>query len=226
MKTLETIQKARLGGMFRWKEIDREAALARPDLLDLVREACLIESYFAIYTSKMMALFWYDVTATSILSIEAYEAFIHYAGLRRYLDEVGYRPVTDEEIRDLREKALDEVSTDELRELVNFMATEHFAAMFFRDVGEATEDPVLKSIMRRFGPEEEVHSQFAADLIADRIKDNEEMKEQVIEHARHFRHIGAYALPKVSNVKDDNVTAIVEFDRAIEALVGRSLSEL
>ena len=226
MKTLENIQRARLGAMFRWKDIDREAALARPDLLDLVREACLVESYFAIYTAKMMSLFWYDVAATSILSIEAYEAFIHYAALRRYLDEVDYRPVSDEEIRDLRGKALDAVSNDEIRELVNFMATEHFAAMFFRDVGEATDDPVLKTIMKRFGPEEEIHSQFAADLIAERIEDNEEVKESVIEHARHFRHIGAYALPKVSNVKDDNVAAIVEFDRAIEAIVGRSVGKV
>jgi hypothetical protein len=226
MTTLDTIQKARLGGLFRWRDIDRGAAMARPDLLDLVREACLIESYFAVYCAKMMKLFWYDVSATSIFSIEAYEAFIHYAALRRYLDEVGYRPVEDREIRDLREKALNEVSDDELKELVNFMATEHFAAMFFRDIGAATDEPVLRSIMERFGPEEQVHSQFAADLLAARIKDDERVKDKVVAHARHFRHIGAYALPRVSNVKEDNVSSIVEFDRAIESLVGKRLGEV
>jgi hypothetical protein len=226
MTTLEGIRDAKLNALFDWKRIDRKAALAKTELLDLVREACLIESYFAVYCARMMNLFWYDVAATSIFSIETYEAFFHYAALRRYLDEVDYRPVTDDEIRELREKARDEVSQDELRELVNFMATEHFAAMFFRDIATATDEPVLRSIMKRFGPEERVHSQFAADLIAQRIEGDEAQRERVVEYARNFRHIGAYALPRVSNVKEDNVASILEFDRAIETLVGRRLGAI
>ena len=38
-----------------------------------------------------------------------------------------------------------EVSDNELGELVNFMATEHFAAEFFRDLERETRDPVLSN---------------------------------------------------------------------------------
>ena len=141
MTTLESIQAQRLDGLADWHTLDREAALANPRLLDLVREACLIESYFAIYTSRMLQLLWYDVAATSTLSIEAFEAYVHFATLRRYLDEVGYRPITDAEVVELRERGMHEVSGDELGELVNFMATEHFAAEFFRDLERETKGP-------------------------------------------------------------------------------------
>ena len=98
MTTLDAIQAKRLDALVDWHTLDREAALANPRLLDLVREACLIESYFAVYTSRMLQLFWYDVAVTSTLSIEAFEAYVHFATLRRYLDEVGYRPITDAEV--------------------------------------------------------------------------------------------------------------------------------
>lgn len=224
MTVLSAIQHERLSRLFPWDRLDREAALARPDLLDLVREACLIESYFAVYTARMMRLLWYDVAATSILSIEAFEAYIHFATLRRYLDEVGYRPVSDDEIRELREKDLDGTADNELEELVNFMITEHFAANFFRDLADETREPVLQAIMARFAPEEDLHAGLAGDLIRARIKDREDLADEVIRYARSFRHIGTYVLPGVSNVSDNNIEAILDLDRKIEALVGKRLA--
>lgn len=225
MKTLNEAQKTR-SNVVKWADLDRERALAHPDLLDLVREACLIESYFAVYMGKMMRLFWYDVAATSTFSIEAYEANIHFITLRRYLAAVGYKPVTDEEIVALRAKDRDEELTDELRELVNFMATEHFAAAFFSDLGAATDEPALKSIMARFAPEEVFHSRLAGDLIATRVEDDPAKKDQVLRYARYFTHVGAYVLPSVSNVKYDNVNAIRALDRQVETIVGKRMSEL
>lgn len=225
MTNLDLIQYERLNKLFPWERLDREAALARPDLLDLVREACLIESYFAVYTARMMRLLWYDISATSILSIEAFEAYVHFATLRRYLDEVGYRPVSDEEIRRLREKNLDEEVGDELQELVNFMVTEHFAAHFFRDLANECDEPVLQAIMQRFSPEEELHAALAGDLIRARVDGRDDLVDEVIRAARSFRHIGSYVLPGVSNVKNDNVDAILALDRKIEALLGIRLAQ-
>lgn len=229
MTTLETLQNERLSRLAPWAQLDREAALARPDLLDLVREACLIESYFAVYTARMMALFWYDVAATSIFSIEAFEAYVHFATLRRYLDEVGYRPVTDAEILALREKdrsAAHQDEPDELEELINFMATEHFAAAYFRDLGEATDEPLLKAIMKRFAAEEDVHSDLAATLIRARVAGDEALRARTWALTRQFRHVGAYVLPRVSNVKQDNLAAILALDRKMEAVIGRRLTDL
>src|SRR5947199_9444325 len=117
---LAAVEKRIFDRRFPWHEIDRTKALENIPVLDRVREACLIESYFALYTGKMLALFWYDVDATSIFTIEAFEAYTHYYGLLRYLIEVGYRPITAEEITALREKDLHNTYTDEIRELVNF----------------------------------------------------------------------------------------------------------
>ena len=225
MTTLASLQHERLSRLFPWERLDRDKALARPDLLNLVREACLIESYFAVYTARMMRLLWYDVTATSILSIEAFEAYVHFATLRRYLEEVGYRPVSDDEIRQLREKDLDETADDELQELVNFMVTEHFAAHFFRDLANETDEPVLKAIMERFSPEEDLHADLAGELIRARVAGRDDLAEKVVRGARSFRHIGMYVLPGVSNVRSDVVDAILALDRKIEALVGRSMIE-
>lgn len=225
MTTLAAMQRERLDRLFPWEMLDREAALAQPDLLDLVREACLIESYFAVYTAKMMQLFWYDVEATSTFSVEAFEAFVHFAALRRYLDEVGYRPVTDDEVRALRARDREAPLEDELTELVNFMATEHFAAYFFRDLKEATREPVLRRILERFGPEETVHAQLAADLIQARIAGRPDLQERVLHLVREFRHVGAYVLPRVSNVNQDNLEALLDLDRKVADLLGRRLSE-
>ena len=226
MDTLRAVEGRIFDARFPWAEIDKQRALQDPGVLDLVREACLIESYFATYTAKMMALFWSDVDATAIFSIEAFEAYSHYYILRRYLDIVGYRPVRDDEIVALREQDRDQSYDDEVRELVNFMMTEHFAAQFFQDLADRAAEPVLRAILRRLGREEVTHAQFAAELLEKRIAKDPGIRERILHHARDFRHIGAYVLPGVSNAKDDNLGTILAVDRRIEQLTGRRLSDV
>ncbi len=225
METLRAVQGRIFDSRFPWDEIDRQQALQEPDVLDLVREACLIESYFATYTAKMMGLFWYDVEATSVFSIEAFEAYSHYYILRRYLDVVGYRTVRDDEIVALRERDRYESYDDEIRELVNFMMTEHVAAHFFDDLADRTREPVLQGILRRLGREEVTHAQFGAELLERRIARDPAVKECILLHARDFRHIGAYVLPEVSNAKVDNIGTILGLDQMIEQLTGRHLRD-
>jgi hypothetical protein len=222
---LAAVEKRIFDRRFPWHEIDRTKALENIPVLDRVREACLIESYFAIYTGKMLALFWYDVDATSTFAIEAFEAYTHYYGLRRYLQEVGYRPVTDEEIAALREKDLDKVYTDEIRELVNFAMTEHFAGHFFADLAETTTEPVLKSMLRDFSAQEVTHSELALQLLEKRLSTGPGVRARILEHARDYTHIGAYVMPAVSSVKEDNLQAILAFNRRLEQLLGQSLSD-
>ena len=78
-----------------------------------------------------MQLFWDDVKATSMYTIEAFEAYTHYYTLKRYLDTVDYRPITDKDIVALREKDRQKTYDNETRELVKPVATEHFASQFF-----------------------------------------------------------------------------------------------
>jgi len=224
--SLQEVEGKILDSRCDWDAIDPEVAKQDTELLDLLREACLIESYFAVYTGKMMELFWDDVDATSVISIEAFEAFTHYRILKRYLDIVDYRPVTEEEVVSLRAEEKDDAVEDPIEELVNFMITEHFAAYFFSDLAERTDEPVLAGMLPRLANEEVSHSQFGYDLLKKRIDKDTELKERVAKLAKDFEHVGMYALSEVSNVKEDNIEAIQELDDMVKQLTGYNLSDI
>jgi hypothetical protein len=222
---LQKVQRKLFEQKLDWSRIDRQTALARPDLLDLLREACLVESYLPVYTGKMMSLFWDDLDATTIFTIESIEAYEHYYVLRRYLATVGYKPVADKEVIALRDRERREVYTDKIRELVNFMGTEHFAAQFFTDMSKLMKEPVIRTILPEFAAEEVIHSQFAFDLLQARVMRDPSAQNAVIEHARNFKHIGAYVRPYVPPAKEDNIRSIRAFNEKFEKLLGQPLSD-
>lgn len=209
-----------------WDAIDVKKAHESPEILELLREACLVESVLPAYIAKMMELFWDDLNASTIFTVEGFEAYTHYYTLRRYLDAVGYKPITDEEVIELRRKERDSVYDNPARELVNFMATEHFAAAFFRDVEQYIKEPVLKSMMPRFTDEEVRHSQFAYDLIEEMLAKDPSKRPAVIEAVKNMQHIGSYFLPKIHPVTKDNMAVLVSFNHRIEKLLGESLSDV
>jgi propanediol dehydratase large subunit len=225
VKTLHTVHRKLFDHKLEWSRIDTEKARARPEQLELLREACLVESYLPVYTGKMMGLFWDDLDATTIFTIESMEAYGHYYVLRRYLETVGYKPVSDEEVVELRERERDVVYDDQVRELVNFMGTEHFAAQFFTDMSQLMNEPVLAKVLPEFAAEEVVHSQFAFDLLQARVQTDPKVKDQILEHARNFKHVGAYVRPYVPPAKEDNVRSIRAFNEKFERLLGQPLSD-
>lgn len=225
MRTLAAVQAKMFEHRIDWAAIDRRKALRTPRVLHLLREACLVESYLPVYTAKMMALFWDDLDATTIFTIEAIEAYAHYYILRRYLDTVGRRPIRDAEVLALRRKERRARYRDDIRELVNFMGTEHFAARFFRDLARLTDEPVLRRLLPDFAAEETIHSQFALDLLEARVRARPARKRDVIRHALAFKHVGAYVMPSVSPATADNLDAIQQFNQRFEPLLGRPLSD-
>ncbi len=210
---------------FEWQNIDKNKALEGKRVLDLVREACLIEAYFGIYVANMISLLKEDLEATSMFTIEGFEAYSHYYILRKYLDIVDYRPIKDEEIIALRKKDKDVKYDDEIKELVNFMATEHFAANFFNDLSDLAEEPVLKKILSSLSKEEVTHSRFAFELLHKRVNKKPEIRDKILAYAKKFQHVGAYVLPTISNVKDDNIQIIQSFNNILKNLVGESISD-
>jgi rubrerythrin len=224
MSTLDNVRSRIFDKRFEWSRIDPVKALSNTAALDLLREACLIESYLPVYTGKMTELFWDDLEATEVYTIEAFEAYTHYYSIRRYLDTVGYRPISDAEIVELRSRERATRYTDQIRELVNFMATEQFAAGFFADLIDAVEEPVLQAMLARFAEEEVRHSQFAWDLLQKRVEQDPGIADRIVEMASQVQHVGSYILPHVSPAKDDNVKTLIEFSRRIESLTSRSLT--
>src|SRR3989344_7756643 len=107
MATLKEVESRIFDKKFEWNNIDKNIALGNERVLDLVREACLIEAYFGVYVANMINLLKDDLEATSMFTIEGFEAYSHYYTLRRYLDIINYKPIKDEEIIALREKDKD-----------------------------------------------------------------------------------------------------------------------
>ena len=225
MDSLRTFNERHVGAAIDWRATDRELALRTPRVLECLREACLIESYLPVFTSRMCELFWDDVDATSVFTIEAFEAYGHYTVLRRYLDVVGHATVSDADVVRVRARDREHVYADKTGELVNFMATEHFAAAFFADLASMTEEPVARSFLPRLAGEEVRHAQFAFDLLKVRIDQKPGLKDVVLDQAMHFTHVGAYVLPRVTPASDDNLEAIARFNEMVGRLVGRRMSD-
>src|SRR5947208_11492074 len=61
-----------------WNAIDPKIALSQTILLDQVRDSALIESYFPIYTTRLMRALWDQIDATSVFSIQLYESYKHF----------------------------------------------------------------------------------------------------------------------------------------------------
>ncbi|MEM3074346.1 MAG: hypothetical protein QW727_00155 [Candidatus Pacearchaeota archaeon] len=225
MDALREVEGRIFDKKFEWESIDKAQALENKRVLDLIREACLIEAYFGIYVANMISLLKEDLEATSMFTIEGFEAYSHYYILRKYLDIINYKPIKDEEILAIREKDKDVKYDDEIKELVNFMATEHFAANFFKDLSDLAPEPILKKILATLSKDEVMHSRFAFDLLRKRLNKNPEIKDKILSDAKKFQHIGAYVLPTVSNAKEDNIKIIQSFNNILKDLVGESISD-
>ena len=124
-----------------WANIDAALARTEPAMLDQVRDSALIESYFPVYTTRLIRAFWDQVDVTSVFSIQLYESYKHFYVLNRYLELVDYRPVSDEEIVASRRSALDTTIEDGLAELARYMISEHFAAYFFLRLSRQAPSP-------------------------------------------------------------------------------------
>ena len=208
-----------------WGAIDTARALAQPELLDQVRDSALIESYFPVYTTRLIRALWDDIDATSVFSIQLYESYKHFYVLNRYLAVIGYRPIDDEELRDVRRRNLDTVVGDADAELARYMVSEHFAAYFFLRLSRQSQEPVLSGIASFIAKDEFRHTQFAFDLLAARIEADPRRREGVLRSASLFRHVGADVVASVPVSEKNDLPAILTLNRRIRRLCGVSLSE-
>ena len=206
-----------------WRNIDRDRAYARPEILVALRDAALIESYHPVNLSRLLKVMWDDVDACVVFSLELYEGFKHFHALRCYLEAIEYEPaITDEELVEIRRAQADvEVTQDEIIErLVEFMLSEHLAHYFFRRLGEQAEDQVLADMLSMIAADEVRHAQSASDLIAARIAADPAVVPRVLDAAIHFRHFGEQAIGTVPVAQPGDAVAIQTFARRIERLCG------
>jgi hypothetical protein len=208
-----------------WAEIDPVAALAQPELLDQIRDSALIESYFPVYTTRLMRALWDDLEATAVFSIQLYESYKHFYVLNRYLDLVGYRPIEEAELIEIRRRNLDGAVENADTELTRYMLSEHFAAYFFLRLSRQAKEPVLARIAGFIAKDEFRHTQFAFDLLAARLAKDGECKERILRAAAGFRHVGADVVATVPVSEKNDLPAILTLNRRMRRLCGVSLAD-
>lgn len=207
-----------------WDAIDPALARTQPEILDRVRDSALIESFFPIFTPRALDLLWDNVTATAIFSVQLYESYRHFHVFAQYLDAVGYRPVSDEEIVAVRRRNVDLHFDHPARLLTRYLMSEHFAAHhFFKDSRRAAE-PVLRHILQLVAKDEVRHCQFGCELLDDHLSRHPEHMDAVLDEAAHFRHLGELVVPEMPVAEKNDFAAILAVQRKIERLTGRRLS--
>ena len=206
-----------------WDAIEPRLALSQPDLLDRVRDSALIESFFPIFTPRALDLLWDNVAATAIYSIQLYESYKHFHVFAQYLEAVGYRPIADAELVDLRRRNLGLKYDQPARLLTRYMMSEHFAAHHFFKDSRAAAEPVLRHILQLVAKDEVRHCQFAYDLLGDHLQHHPEQIDEVIDEAAHFKHIGEMVLPQVPVAHKNDFAAILAINRKIQRLTGQPI---
>ena len=207
-----------------WHAVDRDRAIAQPDILLALRDAARIESFHPVNLARFLRALWDDVDGCAAVGLEMYEGFKHFHALRMYLDIVRFEPaITDEELIDLRRTAIDrDFAPDEVVEhLVEFMLSEHLAAYFFRRLAERANEPVLVELLRYIAADEVRHAQSASDLIAKRLARDPALTDRVLAAAVSFHHYGEEAVGEVPVAMPGDPIAIRTFAERIERLCGR-----
>jgi hypothetical protein len=208
-----------------WARIDPALALAQPDILDQIRDAALIESYFPVYTTRLIRALWDQIDVTSVFSVQLYESYKHFYVLNRYLDLVGYRPIGDDELVEIRKRNLDTVVADPIRELARYMISEHFAAYFFLRLSRLAQEPVLRDIAGFIAKDEFRHTQFAFDLLQTRVNERADYRDRILEEGLSFRHVGADVVTDVPISEKNDLGAILTLNRKMRRLCGASLTD-
>jgi ribonucleotide reductase beta subunit family protein with ferritin-like domain len=209
-----------------WKSIDKKKAKQQTEIIKILRDATLIESYAPISHMRMLQVHWDDIEVSGVLSIQLFEEYKHYHVLKKYLDSIG-EIISDEEILEKRHKNKDAPpdDADPIVQLAKYFMSEHFTGHFYVGLVAKAKDPVLKKILKLIAGDEFRHSQLYYDLLKHKLAKQPEEATKVLEFALHFEHFGAEVVEEVPISQKNDFKAIVGFARKIEQLCGKSPQE-
>ena len=195
-----------------WDDIQPELALQQPELLERLRDSALIESFFPILTPRALDVLWDDPAATAIFSVQLYESYKHFHVFNLYLERVGFRPLRDDDLIEVRRRNLGLKYTCGTRMLTQYFMSEHFAAhSFFKDA-RASNEKVLRQILQLVARDEVRHAQFGYELLQMRIDRDPSHAEIVLDAARNFTHFGALVVPEVPVGNKNDFLAIITLE--------------
>lgn len=224
-KTTEKL-RWRLEDDIPWKSIDHKKARKQGDIIKILRDATLIESFAPISHMRMLEVHWDDIDVSGVLSIQLFEEYKHYHVLKKYLDAIG-EVITEEEILEKRHKNKNapEDQSDPITQLAKYFMSEHFTGHFYIGLVQRAKEPVLKKILKFIAGDEFRHSQLYYDLLKDKVKTDPGAAHKILEFSLNFEHFGAEVVDEVPISQKNDFKAIISFARKIEQLTGKSPQE-
>lgn len=208
-----------------WSGIDGTLARRDESILDALRDAALIESFAPMFALKGLEVWWDSVEESAIASIQFYEEYKHYFALEKYLGAVGIS-IPERELISLREAKIDSHYRDRVRQLANYMISEHFTAWFYQRLLDRAEEPVLKVLLQFLAADETRHCNVYYWLLEERIAKDPAVADTVLAEVFDFRHQASEALgERVPIAMKNDFQALVQFWKKIERLTGIDLRE-
>jgi hypothetical protein len=208
-----------------WSELDVPLAKRDEQTLHTLRDAALIESFAPMFALKGLEAWWDSVEESAIASIQFYEEYKHYFALKKYLAAVGVE-IPDRELIALREPRIEMHYSDRVRQLANYMISEHFTAWFYQRLLDRTEEPVLKTLLRFLVSDEFRHCNVYYSLLEERIARDRAVVDTVLDEVFHFRHQASEALgERVPLSMKNDFQALLAFWKRVERLTGVDLRD-
>jgi len=209
-----------------WDAVDAPLAKSQPEILEKLRDAAIIESYAPMFALKGLEIWWNSVEESAIASIQFYEEYKHYFALKRYLDTVGVE-IPDREIVAAREGNFGTHYPDRIRQLANYMISEHFTAHFYERLLDDAKEPVLRTLLGYLVKDELRHCNVFYSLLESHIERDPKTIDTILDEAVHFRHQAAEVVgERVPIAERNDFHALLLFWQKLETLTGVDLREL
>lgn len=172
-----------------WKSLRHD--LVTPAELKTLHHACLVEGFSPTYMADLMDLFCGDPEMAAFLSIQYFEEFKHFHALRHYLALNGL-VISDEEAscrRTLRTRY-----ENPLVPILKFGVSEIFTAIFYRNISQTTQEPVLKKLAHFISQDEYRHLSFYLSTLEVMVKEQGITAEEINDILRRYQHQGLDAI--------------------------------
>lgn len=185
--------------MWNFSQIDYNAIqpeLLTTDIVEAVRGAMLVESHNPVYTMRILEYYRADHEATSFTTTWGYEELKHYLVLRTYLEALPSKFIIGKDLKtELDETRAGgwgdkEMGFTRVQSFTYAMLQEEITALAYKRLGNATEEPVLKKILRLIGKDEYRHCQYYLEKGQDELREDSRRMEEVDETLYDFQFPG------------------------------------
>ncbi|WP_218080243.1 ferritin-like domain-containing protein [Anthocerotibacter panamensis] len=207
-----------------WKGIRTD--LLTPEELKTVRYAALVEGFTPTYAADLTDLFCGDAEMAAFLSIQYFEEYKHFHALRRYLELVA-EPITDQEI--LARRSVRTKYTDKLVPILKFGVSEIYTAIFYRNLSQTTQEPVLKRLTHFIAQDEYRHLSFYLSYLEYLVRTEHIPAERITEVLQHYQHQGLEAIEDWVEFWQDTGRRYTRFEpylvlqRHLSRIIGKSI---